>query len=67
MELHIKHLMSLILKGKIFLYKVIIMSATVNFFSNVYIYCILLGCGPIGLLAIGLAKVMGATKMYNHS
>ena len=22
------------------------------------------GCGPVGLLAIGLAKHMGATKMY---
>ncbi len=21
------------------------------------------GCGPVGLLAIGIAKVMGATKM----
>lgn len=22
------------------------------------------GCGPVGLLAIGIAKVMGATKVY---
>lgn len=26
--------------------------------------CAVLGCGPVGLLAVGIAKAMGATKVY---
>ncbi len=25
---------------------------------------LIIGCGPVGLLAVGIAKAMGATKMY---
>ena len=37
---------------------------TTCIYSHVLVSSQHAGCGPVGLLAIGLAKVMGATKMY---
>lgn len=34
--------------------------------SWLYLFCIIIGCGPVGLLAIGIAKEMGATKMLEE-